>query len=89
MSVKELHALTGKLIKQRRGNAEVAFDTSSIMESEDPSVCIHDVERGKYKRVQGCDDSGPVGPKFPFLVLSGGLAAASRRVHRAEGTAVI
>lgn len=73
MSIKELHALTGKLIKQGRGKAEVGFDISTIVEHEDANACIHDVDGAKYRRIQGCDDSGPVGPKFPFLVLNGGL----------------
>lgn len=79
MSVKELHALTGKLIKQGRGNAEVGFDINTIVEHEDPSACIHDVEGGNYRRIQGCDDSGPVGPKFPFLVLNGGCPPPPKR----------
>lgn len=79
MSVKELHALTGKLIKQGRGSAEVGFDTSTIVENEDPNACIHDVEGWGYRRIQGSDDSGPVGPKCPFLVLNGGLNLKPKR----------
>ena len=48
------------------------FHDRAIVEHEDPNACIHDVEGGKYRRIQGCDDSGPVGPKCPFLVLNGG-----------------
>jgi hypothetical protein len=69
MTVEKLHKLTGDLIAKRRGNAEVAIDIASFTESENGT--IHVVESVKYRRIQGADDSGPVGPKFPFLVLSG------------------
>jgi hypothetical protein len=71
MNVKDLHALTGKLIKQGRGDADVSFDTATIIENEDPAATIHHVDGAKYRRIQGIDDSGPVGPKFPTLVLRG------------------
>ena len=69
MTVEKLHKLTGDLIAQRRGNAEVAIDIATFIESENGT--IHIVESAKYRRIQGADDSGPVGPKFPFVVLTG------------------
>jgi hypothetical protein len=74
MTVTDLHALTGKLIEQGQGAADVAFDGSTIIENEDPSVCVHHVEAGEYRLIQGVDDSGPVGPEFPTLVLRGEFA---------------
>ena len=67
MTVHQLHTLTTKLITQNRGDAEVGIDLSQFIE-DDASIRV--IDSAKYRRVQGADDSGPVGPKFPFLVLS-------------------
>jgi hypothetical protein len=69
MTVKELHSLTGKLLQQKRGDADVAIDLSTFSEAENANIIP--VNKGKYRRIQGADDSGPTGPKFLFLVLSG------------------
>lgn len=71
MNVRDLNKLTRKLINQGRGGADVAIDIKTFSEHEDAT--IHHVETGKYQRIQGVDDSGPVGPKFPTLVLRGGF----------------
>lgn len=70
MTVKELNALTRKLIAQKHGDAELGVDLQSFVQREDANIGI--VVHGTYRRVQGVDDAGPTGPKFPFLVLSGG-----------------
>lgn len=71
MTVEQLHKLTGKLLAKKQGNAEVAINHASFSESENGTILT--VESASLRRVQGADDSGPVGPKFPFLVLEGQL----------------
>lgn len=69
MTVNKLHKITTKLIAQGRGDIDVAVDTASL--HDDPDATINMIESAKYRRVQGVDDSGPTGPKFPMLVLAG------------------
>ncbi len=71
MTAKQLHELTGKLIGQGRGEADVAVDLATFVEHEDAT--IHEIETAKYRLIRGVDDSGPVGPKCPMLVLAGGF----------------
>lgn len=72
MTVNKLHKITTALRAQKQGNIEVAINYASFLEDENGSILT--VETAKLERVQGADDSGPVGRKFPFLVLAGGAS---------------
>lgn len=67
MSVKELQDILAKADPA----SEVAIDFASFMESDNGTILT--IESAEERNVQGADDSGPVGPKFKFLVLSGGM----------------
>jgi hypothetical protein len=69
MTVEKLHQLTGKLLAKKQGNIEVAINHARFMESENGTILT--VESATVRHIQGADDSGPRGPKFPFLVLEG------------------
>lgn len=71
MTVKQLHDLTGKLIAKKQGGIDVAINYATFLENDCGSIL--EIESAKVIRVQGADDGGPVGPKFPFLVLDGGF----------------
>lgn len=71
MTIKQLHSVTGKLIAKEQGDHDVTIDIATFSESENGTILM--VESAKFKRVQGADDSGPVGPMFTMLVLSGGF----------------
>ena len=69
MTINELKKLIEQTIAEGHGDAEVAIDFDAFTENENGSILT--VESGSYREVQGADDSGPVGEKFPFLVLNG------------------
>ena len=69
MTVNQLHEITTALRAQNQGNSEVAINHASFSENENGGILT--VESAKLEHVQGADDSGPVGDKFPFLVLDG------------------
>lgn len=69
MTVQKLHEITAALIANKRGDIEVMIDFATFEESENGSIL--DIETAIVRRVQGCDDSGPVGRKHNMLVLSG------------------
>ena len=71
MTVNQLHKITAGLIAKGRGDADVAVDTSACNDNADAPIDM--IIGARYRRVQGVDDSGPTGPKFPFLVLNGGF----------------
>ncbi|HWA27835.1 MAG TPA: hypothetical protein VG734_19425 [Lacunisphaera sp.] len=71
MTVNQLHKITAGLIAKNKGDIDVAVDTTTC--NDNPDAPIDMIEGAKYRRVQGVDDSGPVGPKCPFLVLTGGF----------------
>ena len=74
MTVNQLHKITTALRAQKQGNIEVAINHASF-----PNEAAHLYENGAIllvgkatlQQIQGADDSGPVGRKFPFLVLDG------------------
>lgn len=70
MTIQKLHDITAELIAQKQGDADVAINFSSFLENEDGNILT--VESAKFEQVQGADSSGPMGPKFPFLILDGG-----------------
>ena len=80
MTVNQLHKITTALRAKKQGDAEVAIDHASFIESENGTILV--VESGKLRRVQGADDSGPTGPKFPFLVLTGNFETEVRNALR-------
>lgn len=69
MSIEELHNITSGLIRQGKGDSTVAIDFATFMESENATILP--IESWRHTKVQGADDSGPVGERFAFLVLSG------------------
>jgi hypothetical protein len=69
MTIRELHELTGEQIANGQADAEVAIDYSTFIENDNGNILT--IERAALKRVQGADDAGPVGAKFPFFVLEG------------------
>lgn len=70
MTVQKLHEITGTLLAKKRGNLHVMINIATFSESENGTIL--EVESAEVERVQGADDSGPVGRKFPMLVLTGG-----------------
>lgn len=71
MSVNELHKITTALRAKKQGNIEVMIDFASFQENENGNILM--IDDAKVKNLQGADDSGPRGKKFPMLVLSGYL----------------
>lgn len=71
MTVQELHDITGKAIAKGNGNAEVAINYATFLENEVGSILT--IESAQVENVQGADDGGPLGDKYPFLVISGGF----------------
>lgn len=71
MTVTDLHKLTAGLIAKKQGNIDVTINFATFIENENGTIL--EVEAAKVERVQGADDSGPVGRKFPMLILSGGF----------------
>jgi len=69
MTVNQLHEITTALRAKKQGDAEVAIDHASFAANENGTILV--VKSAKLRRLQGADDSGPIGPKFPFLVLAG------------------
>ncbi len=70
MTVQKLHELTGKLLAEKQRNIDVAINFATFSENECGSILT--VESAEVVQVQGADDSGPIGRKYPFFVLSGG-----------------
>lgn len=75
MTVRELHEITSELVAKNKCDIEVAIDYFSFSESENGSILL--IESAAVQRVQGADDSGPVGRKYPMFVISG-----DRVLHR-------
>ena len=71
MTITQLHKITGQLIAKKKGGIDVAINFATFSENECGSIL--EVESAKVMRVQGADDGGPVGEKFPFLVFDGGF----------------
>lgn len=69
MTVKELHEICTSIVDKGQGNIDVAIDFNSFDESENGSILP--IESTLLHSVQGADDSGPVGSKYPFLILLG------------------
>ena len=71
MTVKELHALLSSVLALQ-GDLEVMVNTATFPEME--SGTIMEVESATVEDVQGADDSGPVGDKYPMLVIKGAVS---------------
>lgn len=69
MTIQKLHNITGAIIAKHGGNIDVAIDFRTFEENENGNILA--VESAAMIRVQGADDSGPIGKKEPFFVLSG------------------
>ncbi len=70
MTAKQLQSILAVALSER-GDIDVMIDIATFAENE--AGTIIEIESAEVKRVQGADDSGPVGPKFPMLVLDGGF----------------
>lgn len=70
MTVKQLHELTRKVIAGTEGDMDVAINFSTFAENENGNILL--VTSAEVIRVQGTDDSGPIGDKELFFVLDGG-----------------
>jgi hypothetical protein len=68
MTTKKLQEIIAASIKEH-GDLPVMVNTATFEESENGTV--FEVEAAKVERVQGVDDSGPVGRKYPMLVITG------------------
>jgi hypothetical protein len=53
------------------GDIEVMVNTATFDESENGTV--FEAESATVELVQGTDDSGPVGDKYPMLVIKGAV----------------
>ena len=60
--------MLGAVIKEH-GDIDVMVNTATFEESENGTV--FEVEAASVERVQGADDSGPVGDKYPMFVITG------------------
>jgi hypothetical protein len=69
MTIKELNEITSEQIAKGQGEAEVVIDYATFIENENGNLLT--IDRSRLIHAQGADDSGPVGPEFPFLVLAG------------------
>lgn len=56
-------------LQQLPSNMDVMIDFDTFTENENGSILP--VDSAEVRNVQGADDSGPVGPRFDMLVLSG------------------
>lgn len=71
MTVSQLHEITSKAIADGHENAEVAINYATFLENEEGSILT--IDSAAMENIQGADDGGPVGEKYPFLVISGGF----------------
>lgn len=69
MTIDKLHEITTGLVSIGKGQCEVAINLATFHESENGAIIM--VDDAAMEDVQGADDSGPVGPKFPTLVIVG------------------
>lgn len=68
MTIKQLHEITGSLIA-KHGNDPVAINSATFAENENGDII--ECDTAGIERVQGADDSGPVGRRYPMLVING------------------
>ena len=68
MTAKKLQEILAAAIKTH-GDIEVMVNTATFSESENGTV--FEVENAKVERVQGADDSGPVGKRYPMIIITG------------------
>lgn len=70
MNIKELQNILSSTLAIH-GNIEVMINTATFPESENGTVM--EAVSAKVDEVQGADDSGPVGDKYPMLIIRGAV----------------
>lgn len=70
MTTRELKELIDTAIA-KHGDVEVMVDTKTFPDSDNGT--IFEISDAEVIDVQGADDSGPVGEKYPMLVIKGAM----------------